>query len=218
MTSLEIVLMIVVGLLIVGGLLFQAFNAKSKVLPVAPLFTPPNTLAAPTAVPVVVANTGGLFANPVVFMLGGFILAGMIFYFMDRRDFVPNPTPNPNPSLSLVSTFETNNNRAEAKFHARVFGTICTSLADIIEYDSKLTAPRIATGVDIDNLRRAMREYRMKGASFSQKYPELSPTLDRYFKSVLGSVGGGGKLTPDVRLKWISLFRAVATATEQVNK
>lgn len=217
MTPLEIALLSAIGTLLVGGALFAMLNPKTSARS-ASIFAPTKTPAISFAPPVA-TSSGGLFANPIVYMLGGFLLAGMLFYFMDRRDFVPvPPNPTPGPVLTLAPAFETNNNRAEAQFHARVFGTICTSLADVIEYDSKLSTPRIETGVDIDNLRRAMREYRMKGASFMQKYPELSPALDRYFKGILGSVGGGGKLTPDVRLKWISAFRGIAAATEQVNK
>jgi hypothetical protein len=123
------------------------------------------------------------------------------------------PTPGPGPSgPDLVRAFSTNGDRSEATLHARTFATICASLADCLEYDGSRSSPLIKTGVQIDELRRGVRQTRMRGWSFVAKYPDLGPAVDAFLTAELGT--SGGPLAPEQRSKWIAAMRQLAAAAE----
>lgn len=116
------------------------------------------------------------------------------------------PTPKPS-GPDMVAVFAANENRAEAREHAAVFGSICRSIAAQLEYDATRQKPRYTTGVKIDDLRLRIREYRMGGWSFLTKYPSVGQTIETYMESQLGK--SGGPVTPEQRRQWIETFRSV---------
>lgn len=123
------------------------------------------------------------------------------------------PAPLPRPAgPDLVAAFAVNDDRDEAQQHAHVFATICTSLAECIEYDGQRPEPRLKTGVALDDLRHAFRQSRMKGWSFTAKYPDLAPAVETALTSAIGT--SGGEITPDVRQKWVAALRQLAAAAE----
>jgi hypothetical protein len=125
------------------------------------------------------------------------------------------PTPPPS-GPDLVKAFATNDNRAEARGHARVFGTICTSVAEYLEYDGTRQEPLIKTGVQIDDLRRALRQTRTKGWSFLTKYPGLEGELETFFTRHLGT--SGGPIEKAERDKWVAALRQVSACAEYAAK
>lgn len=127
--------------------------------------------------------------------------------------FLPS-TPPAGPDL--VKAFATNDNRAEARGHARVFGTICTSVAEYLEYDGTRAEPLIKTGVQVDDLRRALRQTRTKGWSFLTKYPGLEGELETFFTRHLGT--SGGPIEKAERDKWVAALRQVATCADYAAK
>ena len=112
----------------------------------------------------------------------------------------------------LVKAFATNDNRTEARQHAHVFATICSSVADYLEYDGTRSEPLIKTGVQIDELRRALRQTRTKGWSFLASYPDLAKPLEDYLSAQLGT--SGGPIDAAQRAKWVTAMRQVSVCAE----
>lgn len=127
------------------------------------------------------------------------------------RPSTPRPDLPPD-GPNLVAAFATNGDRTEAQLHAHTFATICASLADCFEYDASRPEPLLKTGVQIDELRRGVRQTRMKGWSFVAKYPDLGPRVEEFLVAELGT--SGGTLTPEQRAKWIAAFRRLAASAE----
>jgi hypothetical protein len=123
------------------------------------------------------------------------------------------PAPGPAPvGVDLQAAFATNDDRAEAAEHARTFATICRSLADCLEYDAGRSEPLLKTGVQVDDVRRGLRQTRMRGWSFLAKYPALASATESYLVSQVGT--SGGPLSAEDRAKWISAFRTLAAAAD----
>jgi hypothetical protein len=142
------------------------------------------------------------------------IAIGLAAWLVMARPFdqaAPAPLPAP-VGVDLVSAFATNDDRAEAAEHARTFAAICRSLADCLEYDAGRSEPLLKTGVQLDDLRRGLRQTRMRGWSFLAKYPALGSATEGYLVSQVGT--SGGPLSADDRTKWISAFRTLAAAAE----
>lgn len=139
---------------------------------------------------------------------------GLAAWLVMARPFDPAaPAPGPAPvGVDLASAFATNDDRAEAAEHARTFGTICRSLADCLEYDAGRSDPLLKTGLQVDDLRRGLRQTRMRGWSFLAKYPELGARTEAFLASQVGT--SGGPLSAEDRTKWISAFRTLAAAAE----
>jgi hypothetical protein len=124
----------------------------------------------------------------------------------------PSVPSQPPAGPDLTKAFSTNDNRAEAKAHAHVFATICGALAEYIEYDGQRPEPLLKTGVQIDDLRLALRQTRTKGWSFLTKYPDLKEPLETFFTKELGAEGG--PIDAAKRSKWVSAMRTLATSAE----
>lgn len=126
------------------------------------------------------------------------------------------PPPQPPAGPDLVSAFSTNDNRGEASAHAHLFATICASVAEYLEYDGTRPEPLIKTGVQIDELRRSLRQTRTKGWSFLPRYPELHGQLESFLTEQLGTAGGPIDATQ--RAKWVAAMRQLAACAEYAAK
>lgn len=134
---------------------------------------------------------------------------GLLLLAMFYKPQAPNsPAPKPTEGPDYVAAFSTNDDRAEAKRHAHDFETILTSLADQLEYDLSRKERRFTTGVQIDDLRIALREYRMGGWSFMTKYPGVSAETEKWMESQVGV--SGGPLTDEEMKQWIKATRTAA--------
>lgn len=139
---------------------------------------------------------------------------GLAAWLLIARPFdgaAPAPLPAP-AGVDLAAAFATNDDRAEAAEHARTFAAICRSLADCLEYDAGRSEPLLKTGVQVDDLRRGLRQIRMRGWSFLAKYPELGPRTEAFLAGQVGT--SGGPLSAEDRTKWIAAFRTLAAAAE----
>jgi hypothetical protein len=149
------------------------------------------------------------------------LLAGFAAFLLFGRGcavpapYVPVPPPAAGPDM--VRAFSTNDNRAEAMGHCHALETILDAAADVLEYDGKLPEPRIRTGVQWDDFRRALRENRMQGFSFGYRYPDLKNELESWFDKTAGTSGGpldvdkDGK-PADRRRQWIEACRGAAAS------
>lgn len=144
-------------------------------------------------------------------MIGvGVLFAGELF---KGSAVVPTPTPSrPTEGPDYVAAFATNDDRAEARRHAHDFETILEALADGIEYDLSKKERRFTTGVQIDDFRIALREYRMGGWSFMSKYPGVAAETEKWMTDRVGT--GGGPLTDDDVKEWIKATRTAAACAK----
>lgn len=124
----------------------------------------------------------------------------------------PAPAPGPAPTLDLVSVFAKNDNRDEASCDAEMFGAVVTSCAAVMDYDAKLAEPRIQTGVQVDDLRRWVRDYATGGKSFKDKYPSLGAAVKQFLDAKAGD--SGGPLDDAKRQKWIEALRELGASAE----
>jgi hypothetical protein len=139
---------------------------------------------------------------------------GLAIWLVTAKPFDgPAPAPGPAPAaVDLVAAFATNDDRAERVEHALTFATICRSLADCLEYDAGRSEPLLKTGLQVDDLRRGLRQTRMRGWSFLAKYPALGSQTEAFLAGQVGT--SGGPLSAEDRAKWISAFRTLAAAAE----
>lgn len=137
------------------------------------------------------------------------IVAGIAAFVWFGGDSPAPPTPRP-AGPDLVPAFRTNDDRAQARQHARTFGTICGSLAEYLEYDGTRSDPLLKTGVQIDDFRRGLRQTRMKGWSFLIQYPDLGPAVDAFLTQELGTKGG--KFSAEQRAEWVAAMRQLEQA------
>jgi hypothetical protein len=148
------------------------------------------------------------------------VMAAILVYqnFVAPRLNPAAPQVAPAPAgPNLLAVFAANSNRGEATAHARAFGGICRTLAEIIEKDP---AHRIKTGRTIEELRNATREFRLvamtdsqlAGATFSSKYPQLGPAVGAYLDVHAGV--SPKELDPATRAKWVAAFRTLAASSD----
>jgi hypothetical protein len=145
---------------------------------------------------------------------GWILLVGVLGYFaLQGRGcghMVPAPEPPPGPNL--VAAFASNDDRGQASADAHAFATICTALADTLEYDGTRPQPLLKTGVQIDELRRNVRQLRMHGGSFLPRYPQLGLELDAFLTAAVGT--SGGPIDATQRAKWITALRQLAACAQ----
>jgi len=145
------------------------------------------------------------------------LLAALIL--LASRSPLPQPNPSPPPAgPDLVSVFAVGRDRDKARVDALAFSHLCESLAAKIEYDGGLTKPRIATGVQCDELRRWAREYGLSGGSFASDYPQLPEAIKAYMDTALGTGGGPidvtGEAGKTIRQKWVEALRVISQSAK----
>ena len=89
-------------------------------------------------------------------------------------------------------------------------------MADCLEEDEHPAdgaEPRIRTGAQVDDLRKAARELRCRGIHLGQKHPLMRDAIDAYLDKVAGTYGG--PLTPASRAKWVAAYREVSRAAAE---
>lgn len=144
-------------------------------------------------------------------------IAAVLYLLWSNQTPDPGPlVPDVKPSVDLVSVFAKNNDRTEASCDAETFGAIVTSVAAVLDYDAKLAEPRVQTGVQIDDLRRWVRDYATGGKSFKEKYPDLGDAVKKFLDAQAGD--SGGPLDDAKRAKWISALRALGSSAEYAAK
>lgn len=152
------------------------------------------------------SNRNTLF---VVLAIGAAVLvASELYKATPATPIIPKPSEGPD----YVAAFATNDDRAEARRHAHDFETILTAMADQLEYDLTKKERRFQTGVQIDDFRIALREYRMGGWSFMAKYPGVAAETEKWMESQVGT--GGGPLTDEDVKSWIKATRTAAACAK----
>ena len=121
----------------------------------------------------------------------------------------PQPTPAPPRGPDMVAVFSANQNKAEAKQHAALFGTICSKVADTLEADAKRAEQRrLATGIDLAKYRADLRYYTTSGWSFSASYPNLKTQVETWLDAEAGK--NPSTMTEEDTRRWVAAFRGLA--------
>jgi hypothetical protein len=150
--------------------------------------------------------------NRMIIAAGFVLLAGILW--LSSGDRTPPPAPTPEPAgLSLRGLFV----GPTAADDAATLAAMCEELAAWIEWDGQRDGgPRLKTGVQMDDLRVAAREGRMRGVSIGDRQPHVRKAIHDYLDEQIGV--GGGPVDKDQRAKWVTTYRAVARACEDATK
>jgi hypothetical protein len=141
----------------------------------------------------------------------GFIVLAAGMWLASGDKTPPGPAPAPT-GLDLRGLFI----GPTAADDAVAFGSLCDSLAEAIEYDGTTAAPRLKTGVALDDLRIAAADYRMKGVSIGARQPKVREAIQDYLEAHLGT--SGGPVSVEARRAWVDAFRDIARACSDATK
>jgi hypothetical protein len=139
-------------------------------------------------------------------LLLGAVLAAVV-------EFAPRPGPAPAPTPSGALDLRGKFIGPQAAEDAAAFAGLCHGIAEALSADGGRTAPRITTGVQIEDVRVAAAEGRFLPRSLSREQPHAAAAAGRYLDSVVGT--SGGPLDATARQRWVEAFRALATAAEE---
>lgn len=96
---------------------------------------------------------------------------------------------------------------------ATAFAGVCRSVADTLEADGREKAPRITTGVQIEDLRLGIAGFRFAPVPLRERQPHVRAAVGRYLDGVVGT--SGGPVDAVTREKWVRAFRGIAVAAEE---
>lgn len=133
------------------------------------------------------------------------LLVALAVMWWPAADEQPTPVPHDGP-IVLRGMFVS----PTASDDAALIGALCHELADEIEFDGSQSTPYLATGVAVDELRKAARILRCRGVSIGDRQPKARDAIARYLDEKVGT--DGGPLTPDVRAAWVSAYRDIGKA------
>lgn len=137
-------------------------------------------------------------------LLAGAVLAAVV-EFSPRQ---PAPAPD-SAALNLRGKFI----GSQAAEDAAAFAGLCRGLAEALAADGGKAAPRIGTGVQLEDLRVAAAEGRFLPRSLSREQPHATAAAGRYLDEAAGT--SGGPLDATTRARWVEAFRALAAAAEE---
>jgi hypothetical protein len=89
-------------------------------------------------------------------------------------------------------------------------GHLCAGLADALDDDGRRAEPRVRSGTQLEELRVAARDLRMRGESIGERQPAARQAIGDYLDREAGK--SGGPLDADGRQRWVKAFRGVAAA------
>jgi hypothetical protein len=89
-------------------------------------------------------------------------------------------------------------------------GHLCAGLADALDDDGRRAEPRVRSGTQLEELRVAARDLRMRGESIGDRQPAARQAIGDYLDREAGK--SGGPLDADGRQRWVEAFRGVAAA------
>jgi hypothetical protein len=89
-------------------------------------------------------------------------------------------------------------------------GHLCSAIADALEDDGRRAEPRVRSGTQLEELRVAARDLRMRGESIGERQPAARQAIGDYLDREAGK--SGGPLDADSRRRWVQAFRGVAAA------
>lgn len=132
------------------------------------------------------------------------VIVGVV-EFSPRR---PAP-PGPAPGLVLRGKFV----GGGAAEDAAAFAGVCGAVADSLEQDGRSPTPRITTGVQLEDLRTAIAEFRFAPRPLRERQPHVRAAVGKYLDDVAGT--SGGPLDELARSRWVAAFRELSAAAAE---
>ena len=178
--------------------------------PAVPAGLPPlSPLPAPLVPP-----AGPAAAGPHPLTLLAILAAGgmIAFSILESGKQPAPPAPAPVVGLDLRGRFV----GPEAATDAGLTAALLEELADAIAYDGQQAEPRLRTGAEFDDLRRAARELRTRGVSLGARQPAVRDAIKGFLDQQVGT--DGGPVDAAKRAAWVSAFRAVAQAAGEASR
>ncbi len=144
------------------------------------------------------------------------VVVGAVGYLLGSGRLIPsNPAQPEGPDL--VSVFNVNPNKAEAREHALQFAEICKHCGGTFVTDAKLGANRrIATGIDLAKYRADLLFYANGGWPFSTKYPMIKSTVGQWLDLKAGT--NPKEMTAAETERWVEAFRGLEKSAEYAGK
>lgn len=142
-------------------------------------------------------------------IFAGSLLAGAAL--VAAFEFWPLPAPPAPPAdgLSLKGKWI----GTEASEDAVAFAGVCGAIADALEQDGQAQAPRIATGLQLEDLRVGVCEFRFAPRPLRDRQPHVKAAVGRFLDTAAGT--SGGPIDAEARGRWVAAFRTLASAAEE---
>ena len=141
-----------------------------------------------------------------------FVVAAAVLWIASGDKTPPSPAPPAPGGLVLRGLFV----GGTAPDDAVVFGALCEELAGVIDYDGRLEAPRLKSGVQFDDLRIAACDARMRGVSIGARQPKVREAIKTFLDQAVGT--SGGPVSVEARRKWVDAYRDIARACSDATK
>lgn len=142
-------------------------------------------------------------------ILAGALLAGAALAAVVEFWPRPQPAPPADGGLSLKGKWV----GPEAAEDAAAFAGVCGAIADALEQDGQAQAPRIATGLQLEDLRVGVCEFRFAPRPLRERQPHVKAAVGRYLDQAAGT--SGGPIDAEARGRWVAAFRTLARAAEE---
>jgi hypothetical protein len=117
----------------------------------------------------------------------------------------PGPDAPPAPAGLVLSW-----SGPTADIDRATMGHLCAGLADALDDDGRRAEPRVRSGTQLEELRVAARDLRMRGESIGDRQPAARQAIGDYLDQQAGK--SGGPLDAESRRRWVAAFRGVAAA------
>ena len=142
------------------------------------------------------------------------VAVALLFLVTSGEGERPGPAPLGPGEFSLRGKFQGETAAADAA----CLSGLCDELAECLAFDGAKppAEQRIRTGAQIEDLRIAAREARMRGESIGARQPKAREAIQQYLDATAGK--GGGPLTPEKRGEWVTAFRALGRAAADAAK
>lgn len=101
----------------------------------------------------------------------------------------------------------------DAAEDAAAFAGVCNAVADALEHDGKDSSPRVQTGLQLEDLRTAIAEFRFSPRPLRERQPHVRAAVGKYLDETAGT--SGGPLDATKRAIWVNAFRELAKASEE---
>ena len=137
-------------------------------------------------------------------LVAGAILAAVVEF--SPRSATP---PTPDGGLSLRGKWI----GPAAAEDASAFAGLCHGIAEALAADGTKPAPRITTGVQLEDVRVAAAEGRFLPRQLTREQPHATAAAGRYLDEVAGT--SGGPIDATTRARWVEAYRALARAAEE---
>ncbi len=202
------------ALLLAAAAVAYLLSTRPAVAPALPPLPPLSPIIPPGIMPLGMPGAAAAGSGPHPLTLLAILAAGAMvaFAILETRTTPPAPGPAPVVGLDLRGRFV----GPDAAADAATTAALLEELAGAIEWDGQQADPRLRTGAEFDDLRRAARELRCRGVSLGARQPAVRDAIKTFLDAEAGTEGG--PVDAASRAKWVKAYRAVAQAAAEATR